>query len=399
MKGTICTSQKCPVCGGVLKFDENRRGLFCENHPHQRATGKFYIRFGRDHTKRFSNDFEAALRHLVGLRFKTDEGTYDVRDYQKSAPLAFENLVAKYVEYRKQTDIGKSQLGAIDYTLRLASEEWQGVNIKDIGEGEIEDFLYRDKAISKKTRHNRKSDLTSFWKWVVRREKRKSGLEMPAFPEISYTLGFKTVTDMDTQVKIIEEVKRITYDFNPRIWLGVLLLSFYTKIRPGELISIQEGNIRTAENLIIIPHPKEKKPKYVQISPKHSQLIDEHRHPRGLDHMYFFRHITTRRGTKAGEKFGRQVLANWWKKACENLEIEGVTLYPGTKHTTVTALGQVLTPEQIQRGGTFHASKAFQRYLIPSQNEADMVTDEVFKLKEKSEGKVLKFKEKEANEE
>jgi hypothetical protein len=42
----------------------------------------------------------------------------------------------------------------------------------------------------------------------------------------------------------------------------------------------------------------------------------------------------------------------------------GVTLYPGTKHSAVTALGDLLTPEQIKRGATGHATnKAFERYM------------------------------------
>jgi hypothetical protein len=47
-----------------------------------------------------------------------------------------------------------------------------------------------------------------------------------------------------------------------------------------------------------------------------------------------------------------------------------VTLYPGTKHSTVTALGAVLTPEEIKRGGTGHqTSAAFERYLLPDMRD------------------------------
>ena len=48
------------------------------------------------------------------------------------------------------------------------------------------------------------------------------------------------------------------------------------------------------------------------------------------------------------------------------LGVTSVSLYPGTKNSTVTALGGILTPEEIKRGGTGHqTSAAFERYLLP----------------------------------
>ena len=39
-----------------------------------------------------------------------------------------------------------------------------------------------------------------------------------------------------------------------------------------------------------------------------------------------------------GKPFGEKYFYKWWKRACSNLGIEGVDLYGGTKHSTVTAL-------------------------------------------------------------
>ena len=70
-------------------------------------------------------------------------------------------------------------------------------------------------------------------------------------------------------------------------------------------------------------------------------------------------------------------------KACAALGVEGVTLYPGTKHSTVTALGQVLSPEQIKRGGTGHATNAaFERYMLPDMREKLKVRSAVKKLRQ-----------------
>jgi integrase len=391
MKGSIYSDQKCPICGKSFVYIEVKKGLFCKKHPEQRASSRFYVKFGNDRTKRYGNDFAAAERHLTGLRFKTDEGTYDARDYQKNRPLAFDNLIKKYLNYKSNSDISPKQLIHYKNVLGKAAEEWGSQNIKEIREGEIEDFLFKSfDGISDKTRHNYKSVLSDFWTWVVRREKSKSGLLMPEFPNISYELGWRTITDVQTQQQIVEEVKRISFSFNPRIWLAIKLLTLYPRIRPGELIDILEGQINTNENWIVIPHPKEGKPKFVHILSEHSKLIELHWEPRGLPHLHFFRHINSRSGIQIGQKFGQRYLRKYWAKACENLGIKGVTLYPGTKHTTVTALGKQLTPEQIKRGATGHVSDAFERYMLPDVNEATMATQAVVEMQQ-NQSSVLKF--------
>ena len=86
--------------------------------------------------------------------------------------------------------------------------------------------------------------------------------------------------------------------------------------------------------------------------------------------MFFFRHLKSRSGVREGTQFGPKFFKKWWDQACNNLGIEGVDLYGGTKHSTVTALGKLMTPEQIKRGVTGHVSDAFKRYMLPDINEA-----------------------------
>jgi hypothetical protein len=59
-----------------------------------------------------------------------------------------------------------------------------------------------------------------------------------------------------------------------------------------------------------------------------------------------------------------------WMRACTELGVTGVSLYPGTKHSTVTARGGILAPEEIKRGGTGHQTNAaFKRYLLPDMRD------------------------------
>jgi hypothetical protein len=53
--------------------------------------------------------------------------------------------------------------------------------------------------------------------------------------------------------------------------------------------------------------------------------------------------------------------------------IEGVDLYGGTRHSTATALGRELSPEQIKAGTLHKTNQAFKRYFQSKQADAKMV--------------------------
>ena len=87
--------------------------------------------------------------------------------------------------------------------------------------------------------------------------------------------------------------------------------------------------------------------------------------------MPFFRH-EKRKGVsakllKAGGMFGKDYFYKYWRKACQNLGIDGVSVYPGTKHSTTTAarFEVGMSPEEIRMELTEHkTNKAFDRYLL-----------------------------------
>lgn len=351
------------------------------------------VRFGRKICKHFKSK-AAAERFLTGLRYETDRGTFDIRDYRVNMPLGFSNLADQWLELKRQQVKPRSFANLARYMTR-ASETWGQANVKYIRYGHIEDFLFSQK-VSDKTRSNMKSCLHSFFKWVSKRE----GVPMPEFPSVNFELGWRNIVDIDTQHQIIDKVKKLSYDINPKIWFGIHCLATYVSVRPGELLAVRERFINVKLGGIVIPHPKEKKPKIVYLLPEDVQFIIDQ--PRGLPDLYFFRHLPGRSGVAAGTKFGPRYLYKWWIKACRNLGVEGVDLYGGTRHSTVTALGQVCTPEET-RDATGHVSPAFERYFQGKQARALNVTKKIKRLGSNqhlinvSEGiekvKLLKFKE------
>jgi hypothetical protein len=235
MVGGIYSEQRCPICGARFR-DNFKTALICPNHPDQQAS-QFRVYF-KGVTKRFSSYLESS-RHLTGLRFETDNGKFDPREYRKSKPLGFENLSHQWLKI-KEKEVKKSSYRKIADHLHKASKFWGNISIKEIGFKEIQFFLLSLENISDKTKHNHLSSVRQFFGWL---KKAKVIESIPDFPEIRFELAWRKTVDKETQLAIIGEVYRISYRINPKIWIGIKFLSTYFNLRPGELLNIKEGTL------------------------------------------------------------------------------------------------------------------------------------------------------------
>ena len=68
----------------------------------------------------------------MGLRFKTVEGSYDIRDYQKYQPLGFETQSLKYLK-RKIQKVSANQYRDIGCNIFKAIDARGQKNVKTIG--------------------------------------------------------------------------------------------------------------------------------------------------------------------------------------------------------------------------------------------------------------------------
>lgn len=351
MIGGIYSSQRCPVCGGRLV--DTRRGLACPDHPGERAT-QFIVRF-KEVLRRFG-DYDAADQFLSGLRHQVTSGTYDPRDWQKDQPLGFSNLVDQWLKHRE----GKIRSWRKSRSHMIRAMAYFGNrNIKQIQYAQLEDFLDAlPKGLSSKSRKNIFGTLHTFWAWVVNRE----SIDMPKFPEIRFELAWRATVDKETQSAIIDEVRRISYAVNPKIWIGIKWLSTYISIRPIELINVREGDFDLGLGVVNVRYNKERRPKTVPMLDEDINLVRSF--PTGLPTLYFFRH-GPRRGLPADKRhrFGKDYLYSWWKQACANLGITGVDLYGGTRHSSARALREYCSPEQIKRATMHSSNRAFERYF------------------------------------
>jgi hypothetical protein len=388
MIGNIYTDERCPLCNGALDHSEDQQGFICRNDF---SHGVFIpkncrVKFGRSVSKRFRS-YQEARQFLYGLRYKTVEKTFDARDYKKSNPMGFETQVEKYLPIKKR-DVSIGQYRNIKRYLNNAAKTWGQRNVKTISFGDIEDYLY-DLDVSDKTRANACSALHTFFQWLSNREE----IPVPKFPKIDFDLGMRTIVSIDTQQDIIAEVKRISYHFNPRIWIGIRWLSTYIAFRPNELRQLRERDINVSGFFVLPPaNTKERKPKLIAMLPEDIKLVESL--PRSFGNQFFFRHLKGNGSAKRDSQFGKDYFYKWWKKACSNLSIEGVDLYGGTRHSTATALAEHFSEQEIMDAGTIHKSnKAARRYIQAKRNDSIQIYS---KVREMQDVQIIKLEKKKA---
>lgn len=335
-----------------------------------RQRGKsFQVRYwdaeaGKEIARSFGcyGDAEMFRAHLNVSR---KHGTLDARDYAKDNPLGFRAQAEHWLKTRKSRI---RDYRHVEQHVKSAVAFFGERNVKEIGYGELEDYLDALAGSRKpKTVHNYRTTLHAFFEWFRKREKGR-GYTMPDFPVVDFDLGWRKIVDKPTQAAIIEEVKRISFHVNPRIWFGVSMLANFPKIRPEELRMIDEGDIDRKSGEVWVRHTKEGKEKRLYLLEEDLEFIRSQ--PEAFGKLPFFRHVKPRKGiakryaAQTAGRFGEKYLYKWWKEACRNLGIEGVDLYGGTKHSTVTAASEIMTPEEIRRYVTEHQTNvAFDRYL------------------------------------
>ncbi len=101
-------------------------------------------------------------------------------------------------------------------------------------------------------------------------------------------------------------------------------------------------------------------------------------------------------GSEAG-KPGRRFSYKIWTQACKNLDLMRsetrpiVDLYAGTRHSTMTAMAEVMSPEEIQQASGHRTNAALMRYLQGRARYAQKAGTAVLKIQGKARGQVIKL--------
>jgi len=323
----------------------------------------YQVRFGRKLTKHFTT-LQEAERFLNGVRFKSDEGSFDLRDYKRSNPLCLAAQAEKFLQSKRHMKSVKK------YELRLMPwiERFAQVNVKEIRFAQIQDTITELQDVGRSSKYIKDivDTLRCLYRWMVDRDEIRID-QMPKFPKISFSMKLRRVVSKEDQERILQELHRISFDTNPRIYYAVLFLATYIGLRPAELRAIREVDIDLRNALIVIPHPKERNPKIVYLLDEDVEMLKGL--PRGMPWMHLFRHQEGNGGAEPGGPFGPDYLQRWWNQACANLGIEGVPLYPGTRHSSAIAMRETTSPEAVKRATGHRTNAAFERYLQVTGSE------------------------------
>jgi cellulase/cellobiase CelA1 len=74
------------------------------------------------------------------------------------------------------------------------------------------------------------------------------------------------------------------------------------------------------------------------------------------------RNLVKQKNGRAGEVFGPKCFRNWWNQACQNLGIQGLNLYGGTRHTTTTEIARNVNSDAARKASGHETNRAFDRY-------------------------------------
>jgi integrase len=271
-------------------------------------------------------------------------------------PLGFKRLAAEWLDH-KAGQIKASSLSSFRSGIIRAIDAWGNANIKSIGYAQIEDFL-KGYPGAPKTKLNVLIALKLLWSWV---EDRYDVPPLKKWPKAGFVeMAFRDTVDIPTQEAILNNIK----EHEPfRVWLCIKWLATYIAIRPGEMRSLTEGQVDRQRGFLVVPHPKEKRAKIIPMTEEDIEIVRSL--PLAFDSsMPFFRHQRNiKGGTKAGDALGHNSIYRAWKRACGRLGVQGVSLYPGTKHSTAMGYREIYTPEQIQSMTLHSTSAAFNRYF------------------------------------
>ena len=232
---------------------------------------------------------------------------------------------------------GKTHLKSyreIERFMSRAMAAWGDRNVKAILASDIKNFLWGLHNVSDKTRHNYRSALHDFFTNYLVAEELLRASQVPRIPPVPFELGWRNLTDWPTQQAIMDELRKISWEINPKIWLGADLLRTYTSMRPGDLLKLNEGDIDLTAGILTVRQPtkQKNKQKTVRLLEDHVEQLSEVRSQfPALAAVPFFRHHGGAGNCRAGLPWGDKYLYRWWKRACAELGITDLDLYGGTQ--------------------------------------------------------------------
>jgi len=364
MKGGIYTKDKCPICKGLFRREEN--DLACPIH--QTRPRSFYVQiYSRqlhrainihsDARRRGFRSFTEADRILTVIRAECDKnGEFDPTRYisQKLKPLRFSNWSEMWLS-KKRLEADKG-LRAPSYlkTIRIYIKKYQSffgdTDIRDIGTKVLFDFYLSLSGAP----HYVKNILDCLKKMLQDALDWEDIGIIPKFPKIDVPDVDMVTIDLDKQDMIITAIPN-------QMDRAYILFTAREMIRPSETRALQWEDVDLKHDRVTIrrhfslnqirPATKAKQIKHLPLDGEVKRALIGL--PRHISSPFVF--WKGRMGKPFSESWARKL----WKRVSLTLGVD-ISLYQGTRHSSATEAVNRVGVDQVQEF-LHHTSRAMTK--------------------------------------
>lgn len=363
LKG-LYTRQKCNKCGSSMEYMPFARGIYCKKHPKVKATKDFYVHYMGQ--RRSFADFRSAENYLTEIKRRIENGLS-----LGQAVNPFSELSQIWLLKMKSSGIGKSYFENLTRYVSCFSSKFAKEDVSDIKYSNIDSFFVEIKdQFSAKTIHHMRSCLNSFYKWLLNYEY-IDRVPFASLPVVKVKMKYRQILTKEEQIQVLNQLKIITFDINPRIWIGVCFLCVYVSLRPNALRQIRNSDIDLQLGVIKLRKETTKEGEERLIPVAFDDLFLLSQYIIGDGEEYYFRHTIKRSGVSLNDQFGKKYFLKWWHKARLQAGVRYADLYGGTRHTSITSLLHDLSPEQVKNGSMHSTVASFDRYCQAMKNNSN----------------------------
>jgi len=296
----------------------------------------------------FKHNRQSAEDALVLMNGDIIRGNkYDPRDWTSDEPLSFKNVTEEWLDCRKK-DVRAYRL--LSNHIERAKDFFGNRNLKTIRFKELDTLVKSlPETLSAKTKRNILATLHSFFKWVIDQElDTPNPMIMPRFPKIPYEKPpMPKILSPEDQAKVLG----ILAQQKPyKIYIAALWCITYG-LRWEEVRQIKGNDFDNGYMTVWDWKQKHYKRKKLL-----KEDWDTVKRDKLFGNEYFFRH-------NSGRQYGKDFLYERIRKTLKTLGFYGVKAYAVIRHSTITALSEFYTPEEIQKLFSLHLSDSVWHYL------------------------------------
>lgn len=339
--------------------------------------------FGAGYLYRTRNERFTSKRHaqsvLDGLRARLGKESLEVLVDEYRGPRRSEHLVPRWAtrflaDYRARVERYELSPQYVAELERWAQPGGHWRHLAHLSVFEVEGSHVREleRALSQDLHPNTVTKvLGGFHRllaFVRENTPKRMGFVMPEFPRRRHVRHTPRVVTLEVQDAILAAI--------PEDRRGVFL-AMRLGVRPGEARAFDVADYDFGSGLLTVAHAmqgqshearragtKESTVGVIEVDADLRGWIEAHVRPRErLESRPLFRHPKARRRKGYTDRWTTSSLSYEWRKACVAVGVVGVSMYPGTKHSSATAARRAGIPlDVIQRALRHRDARSTELY-------------------------------------